>query len=161
MASVLPARARYVPIPVVSIPVCACFAKPVRLMRGRLPRLKWGGPTHCILSFFECCCPCEPTSISILPMILAWCCHYTYLYCYIPTMSHPSRRLKDSKVRYSWPLLAPVVLFSLAHICGLGRWFFSAWSVICCQDSCCVVRQRHIARRGSQSQFWRTLLKGH
>ena len=39
--------------------------------------------------------------------------------------------------------------------------FLVRWSVICCQDDCFMVRQRRIARRVSQSQFWRALLGGH
>jgi len=42
-------------------------------------------------TFFGCCCPCEPTSLKILPMALAWCCPCTYVYYHIPTMSHPPR----------------------------------------------------------------------
>jgi len=41
----------------------------------------------------------------------------------------------------------------------LGLCFFLLrWSVICCQDGCFMVRQRRIARRVSQSHFWRALL---
>jgi len=37
----------------------------------------------------------------------------------------------------AYPLSATVVLFSLAHTCGLGLCLFLVcWSVICCQDSC-------------------------
>jgi len=45
------------------------------------------------------------------------------------------------------------------HARGLGLCFlFVRWSVICCQDGCFMVRERRIAHRVSQSQFWRALL---
>ena len=36
--------------------------------------------------------------------------------------------------------------------------FLVRWSVICCQDGCFMFRQRRIARRVSQSKFWRAML---
>ena len=88
-------------------------------MRERLPWLGYGRPTHCILSFFECCCPCEPTSLSILTLVLAWS---SRLSLYLPVLlySNNDSPSKVSKVWHPYPLLTPVVLFTLAHICGLG-----------------------------------------
>ena len=50
------------------------------------------------------------------------------LFLYLPALlySNDVSPSKVAKVRHAYPLLAPVVLFSLAHICGLGLCPFSA-----------------------------------
>ena len=52
-------------------------------------------------------------------------------------------------------------VLSCAYMCLGLCLFLVRWSVICCQDGYFMVRQRRIARRVSQSQFWRALLGGH
>jgi len=127
-------------------------------MRERLPGLGYGEPTHCILSFFEYCCPCEPISLSILPMVLAWCCPCTYLYCYIPTMSHPPRFPRCGTRTHFLSLLSCSLLRTYVVYVSVPS---MRWSLICCQDGCFMVRQRHFARKVSRSQLtstaWRTL----
>jgi len=60
-------------------------------------RVEWTYLLHsCLVVFWLCfslndCCPCEPTSLKILPIVLAWRCPCTCLYYYIPAMSHPPR----------------------------------------------------------------------
>jgi len=81
-------------------------------MSEHFPRLGYGGPTHwMLLSLYA-------PPISIVQMILAYCCPCAHLHSYLPTMSHLQHSPRCGGRTHSFPI-------KFACICGLGLCPFS------------------------------------
>jgi len=78
-----------------------------------------------VVFLFECCCPCEPTSLKMLPMVLAYCCPCTCLYYCIPTISRPPRSSRYSIHTHFFPAPCCCVL-SGVYMWSRSLSFFSA-----------------------------------
>ena len=94
-----------------SIPVCARFTQTMRRRCEHLPRLGYSGPTH--WKFLSLCTPLHPYTPNDTCLML---------FLYLPALlySNDVSPSKVSKLRHLYPLLAPVDVFSLAHIYGPG-----------------------------------------
>ena len=89
----------------------------------RLPFIPWsiaGVPSSQALPGFFITAPTSVCVPDVLGALAVW------------IQNHTKKNYKVAKVRHSHSLLAPVVVFSLAHICGLGLCLFlMRWY---CQD---------------------------
>ena len=112
--------------------------------------VQWTHPLHAAVLV------CPP--ISVVPMMLAYCCPGTYLHSCIPTMSHTPR---FSQVRHPYHFLSLLSYWSLVYICGPGLCSFSA--LVCDQLPRRLFHGSPKAhcQRVSQPQSWRALLGGH